>query len=104
MPAVEEYFSLALRLFVAFGLMFDLPVALVFLARLGAVSREMLVKNRKYAVLAAFVAAAMLTPSPDIVNQCLLALPIVLLYECGIWAVAIFGGKGLGDDGKMRNT
>ena len=82
--------------------MFDLPVALVFLARVGAVNRDMLAKNRKYAVLAAFVIAAMLTPSPDIVNQCLLALPIVLLYECGIWAVTLFGGKGLGDGGKMQ--
>ena len=102
MPAVEEYFSLALRLFLGFGLMFDLPVALVFLARLGAVNRDILVKNRKYAVLAAFVASAMLTPSPDIVNQCLLALPIILLYECGIWAVAVFGGKGVESGGEPK--
>ena len=101
MPAVEEYFSLALRLFLAFGLMFDLPPTLVLLARLGLVNREVLVKNRKYAILAAFVAAAMLTPTPDIVNQCLLALPIILLYECGIWAVALFGGKGVENGGRQ---
>ena len=97
MPTVEEYSSLALRLFLAFGFMFDLPVALTLLARLGVVDRAFLTKNRKYAVLLAFVAAAMLTPSPDLVNQCLAALPIMLLYECGIWAVALFGGTSDGE-------
>ena len=68
MPAVEEYFSLALRLFLAFGLIFDLPVLMVFLGKVGLVNRALLARNRKYAVLTAFVAAAILTPTPDAIN------------------------------------
>jgi len=93
MPAVEEYFSLALRLFLAFGLIFDLPVLMVFLGKVGLVNRALLARNRKYAVLTAFVAAAILTPTPDAINQCLMALPIMLLYEISIWTVAIFARK-----------
>ena len=93
MPAVDEYFSLALRLFLAFGLIFELPVFMVFLGKIGVVNKSFLVKNRKYAVLIAFVAAAILTPTPDVVNQLLMAGPLVLLYEVSIVAVAIFAKK-----------
>ena len=93
MPAVEEYFSLALRLFLIFGILFTLPVFMVFLGKMGLVSRAWLAKKRKYAVLLAFVAAAILTPSPDVAGQVLMVLPIVLLYEVSIWAVAIFARK-----------
>nr|WP_233249306.1 twin-arginine translocase subunit TatC [Desulfobulbus oligotrophicus] len=91
MPAVEEYFSLALRLFIAFGLMFELPVFMVFLSKIGVVNRSFLSKNRKYAVLIAFIVAAVLTPTPDVVNQLLMAGPLILLYEVSIVAVGIFG-------------
>lgn len=90
MPAVDEYFSLALRLFLAFGLIFELPVFMVFLGKIGVVDKPFLVKNRKYAVLAAFVVAAILTPTPDVVNQLLLVGPLLLLYEVSIVAVAVF--------------
>ena len=90
MPAVDEYFSLALRLFFAFGLIFELPVVMVFLGRVGVVNKPFLVKNRKYAVLIAFIVAAILTPTPDVVNQILMAGPLVLLYEISIVAVALF--------------
>jgi len=95
MPAVEEYFSLALRLFIAFGFMFELPVFMVFLGKIGVVSRSFLSKNRKYAVLIAFIAAAILTPTPDVVNQLLMAGPLILLYEISIVAVGLFGGTTL---------
>ncbi len=95
MPAVDEYFSLALRLFLAFGLIFELPVFMVFLGKIGIVDKPFLVKNRKYAVLAAFVVAAILTPTPDVVNQLLMVGPLILLYEVSIVAVAIFAKKTL---------
>lgn len=89
MPAVSEYFSLALRLFMAFGVIFELPIFMVFLGKIGVVDRPFLIKNRKYAVLVAFVIAAILTP-PDVVSQLLMAVPLVVLYEISIVAVALF--------------
>ena len=101
MPSVDEYFSLALRLFLAFGIIFELPVFMVFLAKIGLVSKSFLIKNRKYAFLIAFIVAAILTPTPDVVNQLLMAGPLVLLYEVSIVAVALFAGKPVvgGQDG-----
>lgn len=90
MPAVDEYFSLALRLFLAFGVIFELPVFMVFLGKIGMVNKPFLVKNRKYALLIAFIVAAILTPTPDVVNQLLMAGPLILLYEVSIVAVAVF--------------
>jgi sec-independent protein translocase protein TatC len=93
MPAVSEYFSLALRLLIAFGVVFELPVFMVFLAKMGIVNQELLKKFRKYAVLLAFVIAAILTPTPDVVNQLFMAGPLIVLYEVSIVAVGIFAGK-----------
>ncbi len=93
MPAVSEYFSLALRLLIAFGLVFELPVFMVFLAKIGVVNASFLKKHRKYAVLVAFIAAAILTPTPDVVNQLFMAGPLIILYEVSIIAVGIFARK-----------
>lgn len=90
LPSVEEYFSLALRMFFAFGLIFELPVMMVFLAKLGLIDKPFLVKNRKYAVLIAFIVGAILTP-PDVTSQVLMAVPLILLYEVSIVAVSFFG-------------
>ena len=95
MPAVKEYFSLSLRLLIAFGVIFEMPVFMVLLAKIGVVNARLLAKHRKYAVLAAFVIAAILTPTPDVVNQLMMAGPLVVLYEVGIVAVRIFGRKPL---------
>jgi sec-independent protein translocase protein TatC len=95
MPSVDEYFSLALRLFFAFGLIFELPVFMVFLAKIGLVNKAFLKKHRKYALLIAFVVAAILTPTPDVVNQLLMAGPLIVLYEISIVAVALLGRKTL---------
>ncbi len=91
MPGVSEYFSLALRLLIAFGVVFELPVFMVFLAKLGLIDADFLKKNRKYAVLIAFVIAAILTPTPDVVNQLFMAGPLIVLYEISILAVRFFG-------------
>lgn len=93
MPAVSEYFSLALRLLIAFGVVFELPVLMVFLAKIGVVTAPFLAKNRKYAFLIAFVIAAILTPTPDVVNQLFMAGPLIVLYEISILAVRFFVRK-----------
>ncbi len=90
MPTVSEYFSLALRLLLAFGAIFELPVFIVFLAKLGTIDAPFLVKNRKYAFLLSFIIAAIVTPTPDVVNQLLMAGPLVVLYEISILAVRLF--------------
>ncbi|CAK8715076.1 hypothetical protein KKHLCK_04165 [Candidatus Electrothrix laxa] len=95
MPAVSEYFSLALRMLLAFGAIFELPVFMVFLAKLGIVDALFLSKNRKYAFLIAFIIAAIVTPTPDVVNQLLMAGPLVVLYEISIVAVRFFARKPL---------
>ena len=97
MPAVSEYFSLALRLLLAFGVVFELPVFMVFLAKIGVVDTPFLARNRKYAVLFAFIIAAILTPTPDVVNQLFMAGPLTILYEISIIAVRFFAVSPLPD-------
>ncbi len=93
LPAVSEYFSLSLRLLIAFGIIFELPVLMVFLGKIGAVDTAFLKRNRKYALLISFIVAAVLTPTPDIVNQLFMAGPLIVLYEVSIVAVALFAGR-----------
>ena len=84
---VSEYLSLIMRLILAFGLCFQLPVALTLMARVGLVSSEGLKKNRKYVIVGIFAIAAILTP-PDPISQIGLGIPILLLYELSIIAVS----------------
>ena len=74
---------------------------MVFLGKVGIVDTAFLRRNRKYAVLVGFIVAAVLTPTPDVVNQLLMAGPLIVLYEISIYAVALFGKKtlaGFGED------
>jgi sec-independent protein translocase protein TatC len=98
LPTVTEYFSLSLRLLIAFGVVFELPVFMVLLAKLGIVDQPFLSRNRKYAFLLSFIIAAILTPTPDVVNQLLMAVPLVILYEVSIVAVRLFGRQAVGED------
>jgi len=98
MPTVTEYFSLSLRLLIAFGVIFELPILMVFLAKLGIVDVAFLNKNRKYAILINFIIAAVLTPTPDVVNQMLMGIPLLVLYEVSVIAVWLFGRKKLTDE------
>jgi sec-independent protein translocase protein TatC len=84
MPSIKEYLSFSCAFLLAFGAIFEIPIILFFLVRIGIISETMLRKNRKYAFLLAFVVAAILTPTPDVVNQCLMAVPILLLYELSL--------------------
>lgn len=92
MPSMKEYLGFAAKLLLAFGIVFELPLVLTFLARLGIVSVEFLKKYRKYAILLFFCGAAMLTP-PDVVTQVMMAMPLMVLYEISIIGARIFGRK-----------
>jgi len=91
-PSMREYLSFSSKLLIAFGLVFELPIVITFLARLGIVSVPFLKTNRKYAILIFFAGAALLTP-PDIVTQSLLAAPMIVLYEISILGAYVFGRK-----------
>lgn len=90
---VREYMSLVTKLLIGMGLVFELPVLIFFLSRLGIVSAGFLLRNFKYAVLLIFIIAAVITPTPDIITQSTLAVPMILLYFLGILVSAIFGKK-----------
>jgi len=91
-PAIKEYLTFTIKLLLAFGLLFQWPALILFLSRMGVVSSKTLAKNRKYAILGIFVAAAVLTP-PDLVSQLLLAGPLLVMYEGSIWMAKFFGKK-----------
>jgi sec-independent protein translocase protein TatC len=91
-PSISEYLSLTSKLVLAFGAGFEFPVAILLLARVGAVTAEKLRKVRSYAVLAIFLLAAVVTP-PDLVSQLLFAVPMIILYEVGIWVAWLAGRR-----------
>jgi len=97
MLSMGSYLSLSSKLLLAFGLVFELPIIIFFLARMGIVDHLWLRKNRKYALVAAFVIGAILTP-PDVFSQTALAIPFVILYEVGIWVARFFGKKRVVDE------
>ncbi len=88
-PDIESYLSFVLNMFIAFGAAFEVPVVLVILVRMGMVTIDKLKEFRGYFTVGAFVVAAVVTP-PDVVSQLSLAIPMVVLYEAGIWASALF--------------
>jgi sec-independent protein translocase protein TatC len=85
---VSEYLSLVMKLIFAFGLAFQLPVALTLMGRVGLITADQLAKNRKFAIVGIFVVAAVITP-PDVISQVGLAVPILALYELSILAVRL---------------
>ena len=92
-PDIDKYFGNVLSLFLAFGLAFEVPIAVLLLVRLGMVSVARLRQMRPYVIVGAFVVAAIFTP-PDVVSQLLLALPLCLLFELGVLLGALFGTGG----------
>ena len=106
LPSMKEYLSFSAKLLLAFGLVFELPLVLTFLARIGIVSVDFLKKNRKYALLLFFAGAAILTP-PDVVTQVMMALPLMVLYEISIIGAKVFGKKKpeeVKEDAKAEGT
>lgn len=95
-PDIEAYFSFVLGMFIAFGLAFEMPIVVVLLARFGIASLERLKQARPYVIVGAFIVAAIFTP-PDVLSQLLLAVPLCLLYELGVF-IARFVVKPKADD------
>jgi sec-independent protein translocase protein TatC len=89
LPSVKQYFSFAIRLLLAFGLVFEMPVVVLFLTKIGLITPEAMKRFRKFAILCSFILAAILTP-PDVATQIMMALPLIILYE-----VSIFLSKGV---------
>ena len=97
-PDIENYFSFVITLFLAFGATFEVPIVVLILTRMGVVTIEQLVGIRPYFIVGAFVVAAIVTP-PDVISQLLLAIPMCVLYEVGMFAARIFGRpRRPGDD------
>ena len=106
MISIGNYIDFLLKFTLAFGAVFEVPLAMTLAARLGLVTPKAFAKNRKYAILGAFVAAAVLTPTPDMVNQSMMAGPIIVLYEIGILTSRLFGRarKPLGQPATGEST
>ncbi|HKK99236.1 MAG TPA: twin-arginine translocase subunit TatC [Desulfotignum sp.] len=103
MPSMKEYLSFASKMLLAFGLVFELPLVITFMARMGLVTIPFLKKNRKYALLLFFVGSALITP-PDVITQVMMALPLMVLYEISILGARIFGRKKPLDEETAADT
>ncbi|MFH1626016.1 MAG: twin-arginine translocase subunit TatC [Pseudomonadota bacterium] len=90
LPSMKEYFSFSTKLLFAFGIVFELPLFVFFLSKIGVVNAKMLTSQRKYAIVIIFIASAILTP-PDVMTQLMMAVPLLLLYELSIWVAKVFG-------------
>ena len=102
---VDQYVSFVMAFTIPFGLVFELPVVMFFLTKLGIVNYQMLAKNRKYALLIIVILAAALTPGPDPVSQMFMAVPVYLLYEISIW-ISKFAKRSPGrveDESNLEN-
>ena len=93
MITVNDFFGLTVKMLLGIGLVFEMPTLIFFLARMGIITAKWMIKNFKYAVLGVFVIAAVITPSPDMVNQAILAVPMLGLYLISILVAWAFGKK-----------
>ena len=91
MPRIDSIFGLYAKTMLGMGVIFQMPTLVYFLARLGMVSARFLLRQFKYAILVAFVVSAIITPTPDVVTQSMLALPMLVLYLLGVGVAALFG-------------
>lgn len=97
LPSMKEYLGFSAKLLFAFGVVFEMPLFITFLAKLGIVDVKFLRTKRRYAILLFFVFAAILTP-PDVITQIMMAGPLILLYEVSILGAKIFGKKKAKED------
>jgi sec-independent protein translocase protein TatC len=84
MISVEKFLLFCVAMIFAFGVTFEIPIIMMVLGKTGIVKSQALVKRRRYAIFAVTVAAALITPTPDVYNMALLAIPMYVLYEAGI--------------------
>lgn len=90
---IDDYFSFASMIILATGLVFETPILIFFLARLGIVTPAFLMQKAKYAIVGSFIIAAVVTPTPDMVTQTALAVPMIVLYFIGVGVAYLFGQK-----------
>lgn len=103
LPSIKEYLNFSCKLLFAFGVVFELPLFTLFLAKIGLVNEKMLRSKRKFAILGIFAVAAILTP-PDVVSQILMALPLLVLYEISILVAKYFGKKEEEEEEEEENV
>lgn len=97
-PDIEAYLNFVITMFLAFGITFEIPLVQILLVRTGAVTVEKLREARSFVIVGAFVVAAIVTP-PDVLSQLLLAIPMCLLYELGLFAARVAGRRRVEQDG-----
>jgi sec-independent protein translocase protein TatC len=98
-PTFSDYVNVVTRLLLAVGLVFEMPVVTTFLARIGIIKPNWLSDRRKPAIIVAFILAAMITPTIDPINQTIIAVPLIGLYEMSIWLAKLaYKRKGAGDE------
>ncbi len=95
---IQAYFAMMSKILLGLGLVFEMPMLMFFLARLGIVTAGQLLRGFRWAVLGIFVTAAVITPTPDIATQTVFAVPMILLYLLGVLVAAAFGRRGDADD------
>lgn len=93
LPRMEDYLSFISKMLLTFGLVFEMPLLIVILARIGLIQLRTLTRARRYVIPIMFLVAGILTPGPDVLSQFLLAIPLLLLYELSILAVWMLNGK-----------
>ncbi len=97
-PDIEAYVGFVITMFVAFGITFEVPIAVILLVKSGMVSVEKLRSARGYVIVGAFVIAAVVTP-PDVLSQFMLAVPLCLLFELGLWVSSFMKKRELAEAG-----
>jgi sec-independent protein translocase protein TatC len=102
-PDIEAYLTFVLTMFIAFGAAFEVPIVVVVLVRIGVVSVDKLRAFRSYFIVLAFIVAAIVTP-PDVISQLALAIPMVLLYEAGLWAAQVFVRRTQAPDSETESS
>ncbi len=93
MLSLGQYLSFLISFILPFGIIFNLPLVLLVLAKMGIISSALLAKQRRVMIVVAFIAGGIITPTPDIFSQTMMAIPILVLYEASIWAVRLLLGK-----------
>ncbi|MBI5638110.1 MAG: twin-arginine translocase subunit TatC [Nitrospinae bacterium] len=104
MISVKAYLNFCLSMLFVFGAVFELPVIVVFLHGIGLVSLEALKNFRRYWLVAAFIIGAIVTPTPDLLNQAMASVPLIVLYEASILYIYLFGGKKDTEKEKANET
>jgi len=89
MPSMSQYLSIALTMLTSFGVAFELPLVIFLLGKLGIIDRSTIKRTRRYVIVVLFIVAAVLTPGPDVLSQCLLAIPLWILFELGGLSLAL---------------